>query len=112
MDNSYANIVAFPGGGQQATTNVTASTVTVTAATAADSVTLPQAAPGLAYDLVNIGANSVNVYGAKAVNPITGAVDTINGTAGTTPLALASHKSATFLCTAAGAWFTNPYVPS
>lgn len=50
--------------------------------------------------IINNGANSVTVYGAQ-----TGS-DTINGTSGTTGVALANAKTAIYVSAKGGAWFS------
>jgi hypothetical protein len=72
-------------------------------ATTADSVTLPKAAPGLRYKIINKGANSANVF------PLLG--DAINALGANTAFALAATKSAEFICVIAGTWDTLPVVP-
>lgn len=106
MDASYSNnVTATAGGGQSAVATITATTTRVaTVATAGDSVTLPKAAPGLRYTIMNkAAANSMNVF------PFLG--DTINALSVNAAFALAATKSADFICTGAGQWDTLPIVP-
>jgi len=68
-----------------------------TVGTAADSVVLPLAVPGMSIVVANAAAaNSLNVF------PFTG--DAIDAGAANAAKALAAAKSATFYCTAAGFW--------
>ena len=105
MDDSYANgVVAVAGGGQSAKPNITATMTRVTTVAAAnDSLTLPQAAPGLRYKVINKGANSLNVF------PLSG--DLVNALAVNAAFALATTKSVEFICVAPGVWDTFPVAP-
>lgn len=96
---SYTNaITAKAGGGQSASTPLTTVLNRVTTvATAADSVTLPVAVPGMQITVANAAAtNSMNVF------PNTG--DAINALAANAAFAVAAGKTATFYTTAAGFW--------
>ena len=107
MDFSYADgVVAVAGGGQSATPTISASTTRVTTvATTGDSLTLPKAAPGLRYKVKNAAAsNSANIF------PFLG--DQINALSVNSAFALASAKSAEFVCITAGIWDTFPTVAS
>ena len=105
MDESYSNnIVAVAGGGQSAASNITATiTRLTTVATTADSLTLPKAAPGLRYKIINKGANSATIY------PFSG--DLINALAINAGFALAATKSVEFISVGAGVWDTFPIAP-
>lgn len=105
MDDSYLNgVTAVAGGGQSAKPNITATVTRVTTvATANDSLTLPSAAPGLRYKVINKGANSMNVF------PFTG--DAINALSANAAFALAATKSVEFLCVGPGIWDTFPIAP-
>jgi hypothetical protein len=106
MDDSYQNgVTAVAGGGQSAKPNIYATVTRVTTvATAADSVTLPQAAPGLRYKVINkAAANSLNVF------PLAG--DAINALSVNAAFALAATKSVEFISVAPGIWDTFPIVP-
>jgi len=105
MDDSYQNgVTAVAGGGQSAKPTVSATVTRVTTvATTADSVTLPAAAPGLRYKVINKGANSLNVF------PLSG--DAINALGANTAFALAATKSVEFISAAAGIWDTFPIAP-
>ena len=75
-----------------------------TVTTAGDSLTLPKAAPGLRYKVINkAAANSLNVF------PLAG--DAINALAVNAAFALAATKSGEFISCASGAWDTFPIVP-
>ena len=100
MDDSYASgLIAFPGGGQTGGTKLGATTNRfTTVATTADSCQLPQASGGLRYYVTNAGANSMNVF------PFLG--DAINALSANTAFAVASGKSAIFMCAVTGVWNT------
>jgi len=106
MDDSYANVTAVVGGGQSAVATITTTyTRIATVTTAGDSVTLPRAAPGLRYKVKNAAsANSANVF------PFLG--DSVNALSVNAAFALASAKSAEFICAVAGIWDTFPTVAS
>jgi hypothetical protein len=92
-------IVAHAGGGQaQATPLIPGNALYQVdlVANAGDSVALPNARPPFQFALVNNGANSLNVFASSA--------DFINGTAGSTPFAVASMTSAVFTCVERGRW--------
>jgi hypothetical protein len=106
MDDSYANgLTAVAGGGQSTSATIGlisgqgGATVNrfTTVATGNDSATLPKAAPGLRYVIINAAAsNSMNVF------PLLG--DAINALSANTAFALAANKTATFFCAAVGVW--------
>lgn len=105
MDDSYANVTAVAGGGQSALATIKATnTRLATVATAGDSETLPQAAPGLRYKVKNATATSANIF------PFLG--DAINALSANSAYALAAHTSAEFACMVAGTWDTFPTVAS
>ncbi len=106
MDESYTNgVTAVAGGGQSAVSNITATVTRVTTvATAGDSLTLPKAAPGLRYKVINkAAANSMNVF------PFLG--DAINALGANAAFALAATKSVEFISCASGVWDTFPIAP-
>jgi len=105
MDDSYQNgVTAVAGGGQSTKPNIIATVTRVTTvATTADSVTLPQAAPGLRYKVINKGANSLNVF------PFAG--DLINALSVNAAFALAATKSVELISVVAGTWDTFPIAP-
>lgn len=104
LDNvqmSVANgLTAKVGGGQSASTPVTAAISRyTTVTTAADSATLPLTANniGVTYTIVNAAAaNSMTVY------PNTG--EAINALSANTGFAVAANKIAEFFCTNSGQW--------
>jgi hypothetical protein len=67
-----------------------------TVVTAADSVVLPTAVPGMSITIANGAANSANVF------PFTG--DAINALGANAAFALAGGKTAAFECMVAGQW--------
>ena len=105
MDNSYSNnVTAVAGGGQSAIATITATTTRVaTVATAGDSETLPSAAAGLRYKIINKGVNALNVFPFKG--------DQINVLGVNAAFALAATKSVEFVSTGSGQWDTFPVVP-
>jgi hypothetical protein len=90
-------ITAHAGGGR---TSAVALTTVInrlgTVATAADSVVLPVAAPGLVLIVSNSTGTSAQVFALGS--------DTIDGTAGATGVALAGGKTALFSSAVAGVW--------
>lgn len=92
-----APLTAKAGGGQASATQINSANVEVaTVATAADSVKLPPAVPGMRILVVNTSANSMQVFGSGT--------DTINAVAYATGVAQAAGKSAVYFCAAAGKW--------
>lgn len=91
-------ITAHAGGGRASAVPLTTALNRVTTVgTAADSVILPSATPGLAITVINAaGANAMQVFAVGT--------DTIDGTAGATGFSQTAGKTATYYCTAAGAW--------
>ena len=101
MDASYINgLTALAGGGQTGATKLSATFNRITTvATAADSVILPSAAPGLTITVKNAAAaNSTNVYPAVG--------DAINALAANAAYALAAGKAVQFTSYVAGIWDT------
>lgn len=94
-------LTAKAGGGQSGATLCTADVNRVTTvATAADSVLLPAALPGVEVTVINAAAaNSMNVF------PATG--DAINALSANTALAVAANKHVIFSCAVAGVWNSN-----
>jgi hypothetical protein len=78
-----------------------------TVANANDSVQLPPSgtAGGGAVVVANTSGASLQVFANSASSLPTGVLDTINGTAGATGVAVGNGKTAIFWTTAAGAWF-------
>jgi len=98
MTVSYTDGVTAHAGGGRASAVPVVSMITrvTTVATAADSVVLPAAVPGLDLTLINAGANAMQVFGNGS--------DTIDGTAGATGVSQAAAKTVQYLSTATGAW--------
>ena len=95
-----APLTAKAGGGQASATQINSANVQVdTVATAADSVKLPPAVPGMRIFVTNAAANSMQVFGTSP--------DTINAVATGTGVAHAGGKSAWYVCTSAGKWFRD-----
>jgi hypothetical protein len=95
------SITAFAGGGQaNAYALGYANARVTTVATAADSVILPVAVPGMKMTVVNAAAAN-----AMAVFPATG--DAINALAADASLSVAANKAITFECVVAGRWHSN-----
>lgn len=91
-------ITAFAGGGQASAVLLTTHFNRVTTVgTAADSVKLPPALPGMFMAVINAAAaNSMNVF------PSSG--EGINALANDAAFAMAANKAALFVCTVAGKW--------
>jgi hypothetical protein len=91
-------ITAFAGGGQASGVLLTSYINRVTiVATAADSVKLPIAQPGMQITVINAAAaNSLNVF--------PGLGDAINAGAANAAFAVVAAKAATFYCAVAGFW--------
>jgi len=102
-----SGIVAHAGGGQPACFNLPVGVYYMqidTVATLNDSVCLPFAVAGTNVQIRNAGAQTLNIYGQSANNPLTGAADTINATAGSTAYAPTSNQSADCFVAKNGAW--------
>jgi hypothetical protein len=100
---------AHAGGGQAAATPIPVSAMIVSLSVVAsvnDSYVLPFALAGQLIFVFNPTGNSANIYGQVAKNQSVSpaAIDTINGTAGSTPYALAGGARAIFFCGSNGAW--------
>jgi hypothetical protein len=92
-------ITAHAGGGRSSAVALTTGINRVsTVATDADSVVLPTAAAGLQITVSNAGGHALQVFAAGS--------DTIDGTAGSTGISLASGKTAIFSSAAATFWHT------
>ena len=92
-------ITALAGGGQAGTSHILTAAINrvTTVATAADSVKLPVAVPGVSLVVVNAAAaNSMNVF------PNTG--DAINALPANAALAVAANKTVLLFCAVAGIW--------
>lgn len=93
-------LTAYAGGGQANATQINSANAQVdTVATAADSVKLPPAVPGMRIFVTNTTATSMQVFGTTP--------DTINAVATGTGVAQAANKSAWYVCTSAGKWFRD-----
>lgn len=105
MDSSFANVTAVAGGGQSTAGNVMQTLTRINVvATVGDSLTLQKAAPGMYFKIKNTAALSANIF------PFLG--DNINALSANTAFALATVKSAEFVCMVAGTWDTFPTVAS
>jgi hypothetical protein len=101
-------ITALAGGGAAGAPTLALGVNRLTVvATAADSVMLPPSgtSSGGSVVIVNQGVASTQVFANTVSSLATGVLDTINGTAGATGVAVANGKTAIFWTTAAGAWF-------
>lgn len=93
-------LTANPGGSQASALALTAEVNTITTvATAADSVKLPAAYPGLTIVVINTGSNPMQVFGTGA--------DTINGVAAATGVSQMQSSVVFYASTVAGKWFTE-----
>lgn len=101
----FADALTAAGASQATGLQLVAMINNVTTAAAGTGVNLPASSPGLQVIVMNNGANSLLVY------PAQGASDTINGAAATVGVVIHPGTTATFSCTAAGAWFTEPASP-
>ena len=102
-----SGIVAHAGGTQAACFNLPVGIYYMqvdTVASPGDSVCLPFAVAGTNIQIHNNSANTLNIYGLAANNPLTGAADTINGVAGSTPEIPVAHGSADCFVAKNGNW--------
>ena len=107
---AYATIAANSGAAQSGATPITTPLVFVTSAGSAYSVLLPVSAPGMSIQVNTVSGSAHTV----AVFPNAGGTttETINALSANAGITMANLTSATFSCSAAGSWFTNPRVPS
>lgn len=92
------NVTALAGGGQSGATLITNMTTRVTTvATAADSILLPAASPGLFLIVINAAAAN-----AMAVFPQSG--EKINALSANTALSIAANKVVIFVGSGSGQW--------
>lgn len=108
LRNYQDAITALAGGGATGAPLLALGVNKVTVvATGADSVIMPMSGTALggAVFVSNQGASSLQVFANPASSLPSGVLDTINGTAGATGVAVANGKTAIFWSTAAGAWF-------
>lgn len=97
-----ADAITAAGTSQATGTQLAASINTVGTVASGTGVNLPASAVGLDVIVINMGANPLLVY------PFIGATDTINGIAATVGVSLFPGSTATFNCTAVGAWTVQP----
>jgi hypothetical protein len=97
---SNASITASTTHSQGGATPITTMQCAVTVNNASDSVILPPSAPGLQIDVANLSASLAGqIYAAGS--------DTINGTPGSTGIALTANQVTLFFCFQAGKWLTK-----
>lgn len=100
LTSYMGKITALAGGAQAGSPVLNGAFIDIsTVATGADSVQLPVSQLGLRVLVTNDGANSVQIFGNIA-EPLS----YIQGTIGTTGVALASGATALFICTKANNW--------
>jgi hypothetical protein len=110
QNGSVKTLTAHAGGGQSAGTQIPADAMMInvgTVATDHDSCVLPFAIAGSFKILNNLGGHILDLYGQVALNQLTGVIDTINGTAGSTAysgITATTGKNALIWCSANGAW--------
>lgn len=107
LNASSQSLTAFAGGGQAGAKGISPNAMLIqigTVATAGDSVALPFAVKGTWMVVFNGTATSANIFGRVPINKLTGVIDTINGTAGSTAYAIAGGVSVLFFCPANGIW--------
>ena len=99
--NAQHSITAFAGGGQTSAVQLLNGVNEISvAASSSDSVKLPPNSPGSVVFLANNGAQTVKVFAYEA----TGTVPTIDGTAGTTGVNLATAKNAWYVNVGNNKW--------
>jgi len=98
LTSTRNGITAFAGGGQTSAVQLTQAVSRVTTvASAADSVKLPPAVPGVSLVVVNAAAaNSMNVF------PSSG--HAVNALSADAAFAMAANTTALFVCAVAGTW--------
>ena len=90
-------LTALAGGGRPNATQLVYGMNTIgTVATGNDSAVLPAAMPGTFVMAANLAANSAQIFARGS--------DTINATAGSIGVALATTKNAMFFCAVKGNW--------
>ncbi len=98
--SSTDSIVAHAAGGQSSATVLTSQKNNViTAASPGASVLLPPSGAGLTVQVINNGANSIQVFGTSP--------DTINGVATGTGVPQPVGSTVSYTCTTAGAWYSS-----
>jgi hypothetical protein len=99
--SARSGVTAFAGGGQAGAVVLSEAINRVTTVgTAADSVKLPPASPGMVITIINAAAAN-----AMAVFPWTG--EYINALAVNTAISVAANKTITFYCATPGLWNSN-----
>lgn len=78
--------------------------IAVSGADATKGVLLPLSAPGKSYMIKNVDNAVLKVYPAGT--------DIINVLSASAAISMAARTCATFVCTAAGQWYTCPLLPS
>ena len=105
---TYQSGITAHAGGTQAACQVLPAGIALvsidTVSSATDSVCMPFAVAGTDFQFAVNSSNSPNVYGQVANNPLTGAADTINGTAGSTAYQPAGQKNVECFSPKNGAW--------
>jgi len=99
LTTARTGITALAGGGQAGTVHILTAAINriTTVGSAADSVKLPPAVPGVSLVVINAAAtNSMNVF------PNTG--DYINALGQNAALAVAANKTVLLFCAVAGTW--------
>src|SRR5262249_32276743 len=102
------SLTAKAGGGQTGATVIPANMEMVqfdTVASSGDSAGLPFCQASVLLFIINNGANSMNVFANASNNPLTAALDTIDGNSNSTALAIASKTKSTLICAKNGTWF-------
>lgn len=100
LQSSTDAITAHSGGGQASAVLLTTQINRLTTVAAnGDSVKLPSAVPGLEIIVINSGAKTAQVFGSGT--------DTIDGIATAVGEELPVGVSASYICTVAGAWFSD-----
>lgn len=98
LGSSGLPVVAKAGGTKPLATPIVNTNVEVgTVATAADSILLPPAYPGLMIRIANTGVASMQVFGSGT--------DTINSVATGTGVAQGNGTAAAYFCPTPGKWF-------
>jgi hypothetical protein len=102
-----SGITAHAGGTQAACLSITPNIYLYevdTVATTGDSICLPFAIQGTNFSLRNAGAQTLDIYGQAANNLATGAADTINSVAGSTPYTVVTNNSMECFAAKTGSW--------
>jgi len=100
-------IVAHAGGTQAACTVLPAGIAFMsvdTVASSGDSVCLPFAVAGTNIQIANNSSTTLNIFGQAGNNPLTGAADTINNTAGSTNYSPTTQQNVECVSPKNGVW--------